>query len=691
MPNCPDCGAAVDAGRKTCPNCDARIAPLPEAVLGRINNLTNRIEQDAQNPQLFLELGDLYVENECYKEGLAEYQKIIDFDEANFDALAKSADLFIKLKVFDRAESFYRKALHINPRSRECYHGLFISYYRQNKFDEALILGAKLERAEPKNAEVRRILHAIYLQNENREKAEDELAALEKLQPDDLYVLKERMQQHQENGEDEKAIEYGKKLLAIDPAQTRVRQEIWKYYYQKGDFENAVRFDPDTAGSRDAVIPAAPVTPPVKDAVAPAAPVAPPVEDKVAPAAPVAPPVEDKPVITPGPAVVPNPKPVTPASPPEELPPGEKTAPEPKRAPVPTPTPIPKSVPQPEPAPEPKPAIQPERQPDPPVINEEAAKSSGPVRPEEQPAVEAKPAARPERPARRPPLKIPYKPIAVIILAGIVVYGLIFGFTKLSSNRIILKGTSAPGLSIILDGKPVPVEVDKSGRIVLPRRAMGKHHLVVEKEGYEKYERNVNVPFARNAVLEVNLIPCYGALKIASQPAGAAVFIDGEKKGATPCFIADLLAVKHKIEIKAEGYGDWSANLKIARNDTVDLGVVRLQNFTGTWRAVIGEGSSWFRSEFTMRIKQTGSDIEIKFGFQPSPEQSYAGTIRGKRSQSEFIAEGKVNYRYLNVFYWKTTKKTISIKGRLSETWDRMDGFVRITDFGDHNWSAQRR
>ncbi|QYZ79473.1 PEGA domain-containing protein [Methanofollis formosanus] len=63
-----------------------------------------------------------------------------------------------------------------------------------------------------------------------------------------------------------------------------------------------------------------------------------------------------------------------------------------------------------------------------------------------------------------------------------------------------------------------------------------------------------------------------GTLEIASEPADAAVYLDGEYCGTTPCTVRDLDAGSHTLELRHERYPTWQTEIEVRMGE--EAGVV---------------------------------------------------------------------------------------------------------------------
>jgi len=69
---------------------------------------------------------------------------------------------------------------------------------------------------------------------------------------------------------------------------------------------------------------------------------------------------------------------------------------------------------------------------------------------------------------------------------------------------------------------------------------------------------------------------------------------------------------------------------------------------------------------------------------------TYKGEINGIISNNDFLADGYINCREHNVFYWTTTKKRVILRGKISDDWERIEGKHYAEGLGEKDWWAKR-
>ena len=126
--------------------------------------------------------------------------------------------------------------------------------------------------------------------------------------------------------------------------------------------------------------------------------------------------------------------------------------------------------------------------------------------------------------------------IPVLIIVAIVLYFTVF------TSTVRINSTRPPGATVAIDGVV-------AGTTPLIRRIRtGIHQVTVSKNGFEKWQEEVQVVGMSPLTFSVNL-----RFLLRSEPVGAEVFIDNKPVGVTELPI-DLKPGTHLFEFKMDGY-----------------------------------------------------------------------------------------------------------------------------------------
>jgi hypothetical protein len=113
-----------------------------------------------------------------------------------------------------------------------------------------------------------------------------------------------------------------------------------------------------------------------------------------------------------------------------------------------------------------------------------------------------------------------------------------------------------PEATVYIDGASVgmaPLEKDVTA---------GEHFVMVEKPGFAKFERKVNVE-ARKTLTVTAELRAVGAVRFITNPEAAEVFVDGERIGRTPLVKDDIAVGDHLVSFRLEGHRDFDQSVKV--------------------------------------------------------------------------------------------------------------------------------
>jgi len=113
-----------------------------------------------------------------------------------------------------------------------------------------------------------------------------------------------------------------------------------------------------------------------------------------------------------------------------------------------------------------------------------------------------------------------------------------------------------PNADVFLDGASV-------GKVPVEKQiASGDHFVVVQLEGYKKFEVKVRIEPGQTQTISAEL-KAVGALRILSTPPGAQVLINGMPQGHTPLELNELEVGATVIQVEAEGFKPYSETINI--------------------------------------------------------------------------------------------------------------------------------
>ena len=100
----------------------------------------------------------------------------------------------------------------------------------------------------------------------------------------------------------------------------------------------------------------------------------------------------------------------------------------------------------------------------------------------------------------------------------------------------------------------------------------GQHTLIVSKAGYQAETRNIDVASGSKSIISLQLAQMTAAVSVTSDPAGAAIWMDGKDTGrVTPAQISVDKPGNHSFVFKKQGYLDESATTNLQVGQTFRL------------------------------------------------------------------------------------------------------------------------
>ena len=140
--------------------------------------------------------------------------------------------------------------------------------------------------------------------------------------------------------------------------------------------------------------------------------------------------------------------------------------------------------------------------------------------------------------------------------------------------------------------------------------AAGEHELRIEAPRHRPLTRTLSVT-GRNVQqrLSLALQPAWAEVSIATAPAGATLFVDGEARGETPATF-EILEGERRLALRRPGYAALQRTLRLEAGAGVDLGTLALTPATGvlTLTSVPGGTNVSVDGEFA---GQTPLDLEL--------------------------------------------------------------------------------
>lgn len=160
--------------------------------------------------------------------------------------------------------------------------------------------------------------------------------------------------------------------------------------------------------------------------------------------------------------------------------------------------------------------------------------------------------AKASRDRARSPWRLTGPQLLVALLTGLLLAGGAHLAERALAPGVLVIASHPAGARALLDGNPVPGVTP----VVLPDMDRhGSWTLELTLDGYRPFSRTVAGDGAPTTVVQAELEPAVGALRVESVPAGAQVLLDDEVRGYTPATLDAIdLTVPHKLGLRRRGY-----------------------------------------------------------------------------------------------------------------------------------------
>jgi len=142
--------------------------------------------------------------------------------------------------------------------------------------------------------------------------------------------------------------------------------------------------------------------------------------------------------------------------------------------------------------------------------------------------------------------------------------------------------SSVPGASVYVDNR----EHGALGQTPFQNAiSTGRHHVWIERPGYETVERDVEVGLGEEVEVETELTRVsHGRIQVIANVRGATVSVDDREVGRVP-YDGEVSAGMHRITVAADGMKDWEQGVSVPRGQLVPMRV--------HLRPAQGRGGAW--------------------------------------------------------------------------------------------------
>lgn len=199
--------------------------------------------------------------------------------------------------------------------------------------------------------------------------------------------------------------------------------------------------------------------------------------------------------------------------------------------------------------------------------------------------------------------------------------------------------------TVTVDGTAIP-----SGTVLAPYSLqIGTHKLVVRRDGYKAEERTVIIEQNKTTDVQVTLSQV-AVFSFTSKPAGATVFVDGERLSVTPCK-KEIKTGTYEVTATKVGYKDFRQKMPLSSSSPdVSLVLKKIYNYKNEFYAEAGLRAGAFMG-YGVSVGCYISDVNVElsaFSASGNSETIYWGNDDTKPVSAvyhpKFLLGGKVGY-----------------------------------------------
>jgi protein O-mannosyl-transferase len=191
-------------------------------------------------PMAHYNLGLAYFQQGRLDDAIAQYQKVLQIDPLETDALNNLGSAYLQKGRLDEAVAHYQKALAIKPDSAETHYNLGNALFQQGRTDQAMAQYQMALAIKPDSAEAHYNLGNAFLQQGQMDQAMAQYQNALALKPDyaeahnnlgNVFIQQERA---------EEAIAHFRKALALKPDYADAHNNLGGAFLQQGRLDEAI-------------------------------------------------------------------------------------------------------------------------------------------------------------------------------------------------------------------------------------------------------------------------------------------------------------------------------------------------------------------------------------------------------------------------------------------------------------------
>ncbi len=199
------------------------------------------IKQVRDNPELHLELGNIYLLKKNFKKALVEFQRSLEINPSKEIYRLKLSEALLGLGQLQEAEKNLNELIEKNSNSFNAYYGLGLLKVKAGKNQEGIAAFQQASKIDPDNFNVHQKLLEIFRSEKNHLDSIREMEEMVRLKPEEPGLRLTLGEMYFENKNTKKAAEQFQKVLKLHPENQLAQLRVADWYYEGKMYDDALK------------------------------------------------------------------------------------------------------------------------------------------------------------------------------------------------------------------------------------------------------------------------------------------------------------------------------------------------------------------------------------------------------------------------------------------------------------------
>ncbi len=203
--------------------------------------LNEGIKQIRDNPELHLELGNVYLLKKNFKKALVQFQRSLEINPSKEAYRLKLSEALLGLGQLQEAEKNLNEIIEKNSNSFNAHYGLGLLKIKAGKNQEGIAAFQQASKIDPDNFSVHQKLLEIFRSEGNYSDSIREMEEMVRLKPEEPGLRLTLGEMYFKNNNSKKAAEQFQKVLKLHPDNHLAQLRVADWYYEGKKYDKALK------------------------------------------------------------------------------------------------------------------------------------------------------------------------------------------------------------------------------------------------------------------------------------------------------------------------------------------------------------------------------------------------------------------------------------------------------------------